>query len=227
MSTTMTRRNGSASPDSANRAARQATMVAQKKDPVRRRWGRIGGGVLAAVVGGWLFASLYLSADDRVEVLAVASDVARFDVIERSDLRVVTIAEDTDVLSIPASRLEDLVGRVASTDIVAGALLVDGQLLPEGDRLVAADEAVVGVLVGPGDSPTTGMNRGAQVSVVVRPVAGTNGTVAEVPGWIAGIGGEVSSAGDRPVEVVVARADAARVSAAAADRRVTIVVLGE
>lgn len=228
MSTTMTRRNGAASPDSANRAAaRQATMVAQKKDPVRRRWGRIGGGVLAAVVGGWLFASLYLSADDRVEVLAMASDVDRFDVIERSDLRVVTIAEDTDVSSIPASRLEDLVGRVASTDIVAGALLVDGQLLPDGDRLVAADEAVVGVLVGPGDSPTTGMNRGALVSVVVRPAAGTNGTVAEVPGWIAGIGGEVSSSGDRPVEVVVARADAARVSAAAADRRVTIVVLGE
>ena len=111
MSTTMTRRNGAASPDSANRAARQATVVAQKKDPVRRRWGRIGGGVLAAVVGGWLFASLYLSADDRVEVLAVASDVARFDVIERSDLKVVTIAEDTDVSSIPASRLEDLVGQ--------------------------------------------------------------------------------------------------------------------
>ena len=155
MSTTKTRRNGAASPDSANRAARQATMVAQKKDPVRRRWSRIGGGVLAAVVGGWLFASLYLSADDRVEVLAVASDVARFDVIERSDLRVVTIAEDTDVLSIPASRLEDLVGRVASTDIVAGALLVDGQLLPDGDRLVAANEAIVGVLVGPGDSPTS------------------------------------------------------------------------
>jgi hypothetical protein len=183
--------------------------------------------VFAAVVGGWLFASLYLSADDRVEVLAVASNIGRFDVIERSDLRVVTIGEDTDVASVPASRLDELVGRVASTDIVAGALLVDGQLLPDGDRLVAADEAIVGVLVGPGDSPTTGMTRGAQVSVVVRPAAGTNGTVAEVPGWIAGVGGEVSSSGDRPVEVVVARSEAGRVSAAAADRRVTIVVLGD
>jgi hypothetical protein len=92
---------------------------------------------------------------------------------------------------------------------------------------VTADEAIVGVLVGPGDSPTTGMTRGAVVSVVIRPAAGTNGTVAEVPGWIAGIGGEVSSSGDRPVEVVVARSEAARVSAAAADRRVTIVVLGD
>lgn len=227
MSTTMTRRNGAASPDSANRAARQATVAGQKKDPVRRRWGRIGGGAFAAVVGGWLFASLYLSADDRVEVLAVATDIGRFDVIDRSDLRVVTIGEDTDVASIPASRLDELVGRVASTDIVAGGLLVDGQLLPAGDRLVTADEAIVGVLVGPGDSPTTGMTRGAVVSVVIRPAAGTNGTVAEVPGWIAGIGGEVSSSGDRPVEVVVARSEAARVSAAAADRRVTIVVLGD
>jgi hypothetical protein len=201
--------------------------VGQKKDPVRRRWGRIGGGVFAAVVGGWLFASLYLSADDRVEVLAVATDIGRFDVIDRSDLRVVTIGEDTDIASIPASRLDELVGRVASTDIVAGGLLVDGQLLPAGDRLVTADEAIVGVLVGPGDSPTTGMTRGAVVSVVIRPAAGTNGTVAEVAGWIAGIGGEVSSSGDRPVEVVVARSEAARVSAAAADRRVTIVVLGD
>ena len=227
MSTTMTRRNGAASPDSANRAARQATVAGQKKDPVRRRWGRIGGGAFAAVVGGWLFASLYLSADDRVEVLAVATDIGRFDVIDRSDLRVVTIGEDTDVASIPASRLDELIGRVASTDIVAGGLLVAGQLLPAGDRLVTADEAIVGVLVGPGDSPTTGMTRGAVVSVVIRPAAGTNGTVAEVPGWIAGIGGEVSSSGDRPVEVVVARSEAARVSAAAADRRVTIVVLGD
>ncbi|MCC6438707.1 MAG: hypothetical protein IT196_27035 [Acidimicrobiales bacterium] len=227
MSTTMTRRNGAASPDSANRAARQATVAGQKTDPVRRRWGRIGGGAFAAVVGGWLFASLYLSADDRVEVLAVATDIGRFDVIDRSDLRVVTIGEDTDVASIPASRLDELIGRVASTDIVAGGLLVDGQLLPAGDRLVTADEAIVGVLVGPGDSPTTGMTRGAVVSVVIRPAAGTNGTVAEVQGWIAGIGGEVSSSGDRPVEVVVARSEAARVSAAAADRRVTIVVLGD
>ena len=227
MSTTMIRRNGAGSTDSANRAARQATVAGQKKDPVRRRWGRIGGGVFAAVVGGWLFASLYLSADDRVEVLAVASDIGRFDVIDRSDLRVVTIGEDTDVASIPASRLDELVGRVASTDIVAGGLLVDGQLLPAGERLVTADEAIVGALVGPGDSPTTGMTRGAVVSVVIRPAAGTNGTVAEVPGWIAGIGGEVSSSGDRPVEVVVARSEAARVSAAAADRRVTIVVLGD
>ena len=113
MSTTMTRRNGAASPDSANRAARQATLVGQKKDPVRRRWGRIGGGVFAAVVGGWLFASLYLSADDRVEVLAVASDIGRFDVIERSDLRVVTIGEDTRVVSLIGRRLQESVGVVA------------------------------------------------------------------------------------------------------------------
>lgn len=201
MSTTMTRRNGSASPDSANRCGDRRPWSR------RRRIRCVGGGVVSAEGCSlrWSVAGCSprsTSADDRVEVLAVASDVARFDVIERADL-VVTI-EDTDVSSIPASRIEDLVGRVASTDIVAGALLVDGQLLPDGERLVAADEAGVGVLVGPGDSPTTGMNRGAQVSVVVQPAAGTNGTVAEVPGWIAGIGGEVSSSGDRPVEVVIA-----------------------
>lgn len=207
-------------------AARQVSVAPERRDPVRRRWGRIGGGVFAAVLGGWLFASLYLSAGDRIDVLAVATKVGRYEVIERSDLRVVSISKDSDVSSIPAARLDDLVGRVAATDLTSGSLLADGALLPPGERLVQSSEAVVGVLVKPGDSPTTEMRRGATVSVVVRPPAGTGGAVTEVPGWLVDVGSAASN-GDRTIEVVVARTSAAAVSAAAADRRVTIVALGD
>lgn len=199
---------------------------AERRDPLRRRWGRVGGGVLAALLGAWLFASLYLGADERREVLAVASRVGRFEVVERSDLRVVRLPTDAEVESVPASRLDEVVGRVAGADLAAGSLLADGQLLPAGERTIGADEAVVGLLLGPGDAPVAGVTRGASVSVVVRQPAGASGGVEATGGWVADVSEVMASTGDRPVEVVVPRAGAAAISAAAADGRVTLVVLG-
>lgn len=223
MTSATTRPRGPRTP-----AARAAVVDAARPTAglVRRRWGRVAAGVAAAVLGAWVFAALYLSADDTREVLVVAEDVARFETIERGHLRVVSLPAEGDVSAVPADRLDGLVGRVAATDLVAGSLLADGHLIPAGERLVAAGEAVVGVLVGPGDSPSGGLRRGAEVSVVVRPAAGVPGAAVEVRGWVLDVSGEVSSSRERPVEVVVARGDAAAVSAAAADRRVTIVVLG-
>lgn len=203
--------------------------AAQRRDPLRRRWGRMAGGVLATIVGAWLFASLYLSADDRRDVLALANPVERFDVVERADLRVVRLPPDSDLAWVPATRLDEVAGRVAATDLTAGSLLAEGQLVDPGERLVLESEAVVGVLVGPGDAPSTGLVRGAAVSVVVRPAAGTAGAsveIVEIAGWVAEVSSATSSSGDRPVAVVVASGEAAMVSAAAADRRVTLVVAG-
>jgi len=194
---------------------------------VRRRWGRVGGGLLAALVGGWLFASLYLGADDRREVLVVAEGVGRFETIQRSDLRVVRLPTDAAVESVAASRLDEVVGRVAAADLVAGSLLADGALLGSDERLVGADEAVVGLLLGPGDAPLAGVRRGAEVLVVVRPPVGGAGDAVEVTGWVVDVSGAATSSGDTPVEVVVGRSDSALVSAAAADGRATLVVLGE
>jgi len=173
-----------------------------------------------------VFAALYLSADDTSQVLVVADGVERFDVIERSDLRAVSLPSDADVESVPASRLDEVVGRVAAADLVGGSLLADSQLVPVGERLVGTDEAVVGVLVGSGDAPTTGLVRGVGVSVVIRPSAGSSDDVVEVAGWVVDRAGEPAASGDRAVEVVVARSAAAAVSAAASDGRVSIVVLG-
>lgn len=222
-------RDASARPDASDRTTRARASVAtasERRDPLRRRWGRIGGGVLAAVLGGWLAASLYLSADDRTEVLALANGVDRFEALERSDLRVVRLSSDTDVASLPASRLDELVGRIAATDLAGGSLLIEDQLLGTDERLVSAGDAVVGVLVGPGDAPSSGLVRGASVLVVVRPAAGTSSSIVETSGLVAEVGTAVGSSGDRPVAVVMPADDAAAVSAAAADRRVTLVVVG-
>lgn len=212
-----------------SRRSREAAVAPPRppRGPVRRRWGRIGAGAAAAVLGAWVFAALYLSAGDRSDVLVLARDVGRLEVIDRSDLRVVRMSNDSDVESVDAGRLDDFVGRVSGVDLVAGSLLAEGQLLPPGRDLLGADEAVVGVLLGPGDSPVRSLRRGTPVLVVVRPSAGSQGDTEEIEGWVFDASGEPLNTRERPLELAVPRDKAGLISAAAADQRVTIVALAE
>ena len=195
------------------------------RTPVRRRWGRIGAGFGVALVGAWIFAALYVSADDRADVLVMAENVDRLDVIERSDLRAVQLSENREIASIAASRIDEFVGRVAGVDLIEGSLIAPGQLLPADASVLAGDEAVVGLLMSPGDSPQGSLHRGVPILVVIRPTPGTGSTTEEIDGWVLEASGEAADARDRPVEVVVARTEASAVSAAAAEGRVSIVVL--
>lgn len=218
-------------PDGARadgRRVRQAALAGRPATvPVRRRWGRIGAGVGLAVVGAWLFTALYLSAGDRVEVLALADDVGRFEVVEPGDLRVVRLGGDAEVEWVPAERIDDVVGRVARVDLASGGLLAEAQLLPAGAALLGDDEAVVGVLLGPGEGPTGMLRRGVPVRVVLRAAAGSGagGEVDSVAGWVFATAGAAADGRERSVEIVVPLADAEAVSAAAADRRVSVVAL--
>ena len=195
--------------------------------PMRRRWGRIGLGLAAAVLGAWIFAALYLSAGDRQEALALSRDVDRLETISRSDLRVVRISTDTEVSAVDASQIDTIVGRVAGTDLVAGSLLTADQLIPQGRQLLGEDEAVIGVLIGPGDSPSRVLRRGTPVLVVVRPAAGTQGDPEEIEGWVFDASGEALNTRERPIELAVPRSAAGAISAAAADQRVTVVAVAE
>ncbi|HAS13138.1 MAG TPA: hypothetical protein DCS55_21900, partial [Acidimicrobiaceae bacterium] len=139
----------------------------------------------------------------------------------------VRISSDTDVSTVDAARIDEIVGRVAETDLVAGSLLSSDHLVPDGRQLLDSDEAVVGVLLGPGDSPTRVMRRGTPVLVVVRPAAGSQGETEQVEGWVYDTSGEALNTRERPIELAVPRDSAAAISAAAADRRVTVVALAE
>lgn len=221
---TTTLRSRPSTNGSRTRAAREAASP-PRRTPVRRRWARMGAGLAAALLGSWIFAAMYLSAGDQTDVLVMASDVSRYETIERSDLRVARVSESSDVETVAANRVDEFVGRVAGVDLVSGSLLNEAQVLASGEELVAEGEAVVGVLVGPADAPQGSLRRGTPVTVVVRPVSGSTEPPIEVDGWVWDASAEASSAREVAVEVVVPAAQSGVVSAAAADRRVSIVAL--
>lgn len=226
--TTVLRR---AEPPSSNGTAAKARIDALRpvkppSQPTKRRWGRFAAGAAAGLLGAWLFGAMYMSAEQRTDVLLVNANVARFATITRDDLKIVRIASDTEAASVPATRINEIVGRIAATDLPSGSLLTDSALLPAGDKLLKPDEAVVGVLLSAGDSQMI-LKRGQLVALVVRPPQGATGAPVEVKGWVFDTSAEAVSSRERPIEVAVPRDQAAMVSAAGADKRVTLVILPE
>jgi hypothetical protein len=174
-------------------------------------------------------AVVFLSAGRRDEVLAVDGPVERFTELSREDLRVVRVAAGADVPTIDADQLDEVVGRVTSMPLAEGTLLSGSQLLADGDEPVGPGEAVVGALLLPADAPGA-LPRGAAVRVIVRPAAGSAEPARSLGGWVLDVEDpDESQAGGqgRWVSLVVPDADATQVSAAAAEDRVTVVVLGE
>ncbi|HLM64769.1 MAG TPA: SAF domain-containing protein [Acidimicrobiales bacterium] len=195
--------------------------------PARRQWARVAAGAALALLGGWIFASLYVSAGERVEVLAVAEQVDRFETIEADDLRTVRVAADPGVETIDADQADELVGRAAATDLLPGSLLSPAQVVPADTRLVSDNEAVVGAELGPRDAPE-GLVGGVDLFIVIRPedtVTG-GGEEVRVEGWLRDVGDADENTGDRQVSLVVPRTQAADVSSAAADERLSLVALG-
>lgn len=195
--------------------------------PTRRRWGRIGLGAAAAVAGAWIAAALVTSAGSRTEILVMAGTVGQFEEIERDDLRVARIASDPAVDTVSGAELDSIVGRVAATDLSSGTMLSPQQLVPVGERLVSDGEAIVGARLAPGDAPLRDLTRGAAILVVLRAPAGQTGDPNTVEGWLLDLGEADATSGERSASLVVPRAEADEVAAAAGDKRVSIVALEE
>jgi hypothetical protein len=211
------------------RASRAPVQGSPEGLPLRRRWGRFAMGAVLALLGAWIFASLYISAGERVEVLAVARDVNRFEEIERDDLRSVRVAAEPGVDTIRAGRADELVGRMAATGLREGSLLAPSQLVPEGNDPVGDREVVVPVELPQSAAPDSAWEPGTEVLVVVPPPdAGTGGEVEpeRYEGWLYRVGEVDDQARTRHVELVVPDFAVEEVATAAHEERIVLTMVG-
>jgi hypothetical protein len=193
---------------------------------MRRRWGRFAAGACLALLGGWVFAALYLSAGARVEVLVAAHDIGPYETLDEDDLRVERVAADPGVATVPGSELDEMVGRVTAAAVPEGALLASDHVFAAREQLVGASESEVGAVLEPGQAPMD-LQPGAEIEVGIEPRQATGGTPRSVPGWIREVGPVDEQTGERNVTLVVPSSSATEVGHAAADDRVVIIVVGK
>jgi hypothetical protein len=197
--------------------------------PTRRRWGRFAAGAVLALLGAWVFATLYVSAGKRVEVLALARDVSQYDAIEDGDLRTVLVAADeNEVATIDAGDRDDVVGRQASAPLFEGQLLTDSVLIGEDDRVMAGDEGFVTIEVSPSEADNFAPGQDVGVVLAAPPSGGTEEEETNPPrytGWIKSISEPDDQTRSVTISVVVPETTAARVAGAAQNDRVGLIGL--
>lgn len=107
----------------------------------------------------------HLGSVERVPALALANPVARGEVLDVDDLRIVNVSADRGVARLAPEAIEAVVGRVALADLPAGALVTEG-MVADGSA-VAADQGIVGLSLEPGQYPTADVATGDRVDVVL------------------------------------------------------------
>lgn len=120
---------------------------------------------LIVMLGFGLAAVLWqLNSTQKDPVLALAHDIARGEVIERADLRVVYLSTDDAIAHVGRENAASIIGRAAVADLSAGTLLTPGSVL-EGSVL-AAGEGVVGLSLEAGQVPSSRLRAGDLVNIV-------------------------------------------------------------
>ncbi len=188
--------------------------------PTSRRRTRIAAGaVLAAVaIGGNVL--LYISLDDKTEVLQLVRDVRAGEIVTSEDLRIVEVDLDPTVPAVPAEDIALVVNQYARVYLPSGSLIFDQ--LVQSTPLVSEGAGVVAVEIRPTQVPA-GLTTRSQVLLVIVPEGDNDLFVTN--GRVVRHGGEVTEGTTAALSVEVAVEDAPIV-AAADDVRVVLVEAG-
>ncbi len=175
----------------------------------------------ALVAAGALLGVLLWLGGAGAEVVVVRAGVDRGAVITAQDLGTARVSVDPSLRTVPAAQLQSLVGKRASSDLVAGALLTPDQVA---DAVIpAAGQSVVGVPVAAGLMPATPLRAGDVVRLVQTP--GQGGEVTGTPVAIAATVVAVTPGDTQTVvDVVVESGQAADLAARAATGKVAVVL---
>jgi len=118
------------------------------------------------LAGGMVGALLYLRGTQHSQVLAVARPVAVGHAIGDADLVALSLSVDPRIRPLPASARSQVVGQVATVNLVPGTLLLRRMLTP--GSLLQPGEGIVGLAVKAGQVPEQ-LAPGDSVQVVRAP----------------------------------------------------------
>lgn len=172
----------------------------------------VGLAALGAMAGAWTVSVV----GQRQMVVVMARAVPVGSVIQAADLAVAPVSVDPSVPRLPARERAGLVGKIATSDLVAGAVLAPGQIADSAGR-PGPGQAITVIVLPSTRLPAIGLRAGDPVLLVLPPADQTPGEQAasETSGQTAGElaaqagGGAASSRGLPGTVVRVGAADAA------------------
>jgi flagella basal body P-ring formation protein FlgA len=195
--------------------------------PVRARRSRtyLAGALALIVAGGLGSAFLYTSASHTEQVLVVAHDLQRGQVITATDLTTIGIAHTPQTQGIPAADSTGVVGKTATVDLPRGSLLTGRSFA--GSLSVPSGRALVGLALKPSQLPAQPLVAGDHVVIVPvaadrRPAPVTTDTVT---GTVSDTAGDKAS-GATIIDVYVSQTIAADLTSRAASGTVAIYLTG-
>jgi hypothetical protein len=191
---------------------------------LRRRPILIALSLVFVAVGALLAAYLVTALADTQPVVAVRADVARGQVIERSDLLVVDISPDPALKTVPGDQLESLVGKFARVDLAAGGLVTSSAVTDQ--NLPAAGESLVGISLTPAQLPAHPLSPGDNVRIVTTPRQQDDPPTKAPTSVTATVVGTrpVGDQGQVVVNVTVPQSAAAQLAAVAATGRIALIL---
>ena len=194
---------------------------------LHRNRARIGLGLMIIALSILGVVSILSRGAERRSVLALAGDVPAGSVIDGPDLVTVELPTDAGLAVVRAEDTARLVGQTATVTLLKGTLLNPSHVSSE--PRVPDGMALVGAVLNPGQYPV-GLREGDQVKLVEAASLAS-------PDDTSGVGelgvGEVQEIAEPPVgsgalvvSLSVADESAARIAAAGADGRISLVVVG-
>lgn len=194
----------------------------------RRPRGRLAAAGLLMVLFALGNVVLYSRVAARPEVLATARDVRYGQILTADDVKVVQLRGE-GVATIPASRMSQVVGQTARATVGRGTLLSPSLIIS--GPAVGANEAVASAALRSGLYPA-GLRPGDRVRVVRRGASGAglggNTTTAEPigSGTVLSVQATPDVVGVTAISLIVPSNLADDVSAAAAEGRISLVLVG-
>ena len=186
-------------------------------------------GVMLAIVGGLVAWFAYAQATQGVEVIATARHIAYGARITEADVQPVEIPAGSTLRVTAWSDLQTVVGQVATTDLPPGALVSPDAV--GAARRPARGEAIVGLPIGAGRLPVSGLLPRDVVEIVQPAIAQTGQTGPTAQSGSTGLRatvlaiGDPDAAGRRTVDLIVPDTAVDEVAAAAGNDNTLLVLV--